>query len=48
MTDTSRDSALDTESVVPVTIGAAGEPRGATECSGEGRESPIARQRRLG
>ena len=48
MTDTTRDSALDTESVVPVTIGAAGDPEGATECSGEGREGPIARQRRLG
>ena len=48
MTDTTRDSALDTDSVVPITTDATGGPEGPLSCSGEGREGPIARQRRLG
>ena len=40
MTDTSRDSALDTESVVPFTTGPAGEPE-AAECAGEGRARSL-------
>ncbi len=36
MTDTTRDSALDTESVVPITIDATGGPEGPLSCPGEG------------
>jgi oligopeptide transport system permease protein len=39
MTDTTRDSALDTESVVPVTIGATGEPEAPLRAPAKGEKA---------
>ena len=48
MTDTTRDSALSTDSVVPITTDATGGPEAPAGCPGEGREGAFAWQRRLG
>ena len=48
MTDTTRDSALSTDSVVPITTDATGGPEAPAGCPGEGREGAFARYRRLG